>query len=177
MILRCGPSYWTANVDAKRYNSEMDFTPDPATAYHEAGHAVMALTLDRPIHQVSIIPGRQFLGICKFQKGVNRSCDDLLEREVLIALAGLAAEARHTGTYDHVGAGRDLRLVRDLARQRVGDRQVERFERRMLSKAENILADDGCWKAVELIAAELLKLGMISGRTARHLYEQGSREC
>ena len=148
-----------------------------ATAFHEAGHAVVALALDRPIQQVSIIPSRQFLGICKFQKGVSRSSDDPLEREVMIALAGLAAEARHTGEYDRVGAGRDLRLVRDLALQRVGERQAERFERRMLGKTENLLADEGCWRAVELIAAELLKTGIISGRAAKHLYEQGCREC
>ena len=95
----------------------------------------------------------------------------------MIALAGLAAEARHTGEYDRAAAGRDLRLVRELAIQRVGERQIERFERRMLGKTENLLADDGCWKAVELIAAELLKAGVISGRAARHLYEQGCREC
>ena len=155
-------------------------SPDPlavATAYHEAGHAVVALALDRPIHQVSIVPSKQFLGMCKFQKGVSRGCDDLVEREALIALAGLAAEARHTGVYDRGGAMRDLRLVRDLALQRVGERQIERFERRMLGKTENLLADDGYWRAVELIAAELLKTGVISGRAARHLYEQGCREC
>lgn len=148
-----------------------------ATAYHEAGHAVVALALDRPIHQVSIVPSKQFLGICKFQKGVMRSSIDPLEREAMIALAGLAAEARHTGQYDRVGATRDLRLVRELAIQRVGDRQIERFERRMLGKTENLLADEGCWKAVELIAAELLKTGVISGRAAKHLYEQGCKEC
>src|SRR5262245_58443221 len=106
-------------------------TPSPtaneATAYHEAGHAVAALALDRPVVKVSIRADRDRLGICFFGKAVFRPSEDWLEREVLIALAGLAAEARHTGTYDHVGAARDLRYARGLALQRAGnERQAER---------------------------------------------------
>ncbi len=145
---------------------------DAATAYHEAGHAVVALALDRPVHRVSVLPGRDLLGKCEFGKGVARPSDDWLEREILIALAGMAAEARHTGKYDRLAAGRDLRLVRKLAVQRAGERQFERLERRMLAKTESILAEDAHWHAVELIAAELLKLGTISGRAARHLFDR-----
>ena len=42
----------------------------------------------------------------------------------------------------------------------------------MLAKVEYLLADDGHWRAVERIAAELLKLGSISGRAARHLFDR-----
>lgn len=152
-------------------------TYDEVTAYHEAGHAVVALALGRPVHRVSAEPGKELLGKCEFKKGVVRPSEDWLETEILIALAGLAAEARHTGTYDREAAGRDLRYVRRLAVQRVSDRQLERFERRMLAKVENILADDGHWRAVELIAAELVKLGTISGRAARHHFDKGVSEC
>jgi ATP-dependent Zn protease len=151
--------------------------PDEATAYHEAGHAVVALSLGRPVHKVSALPTRDRLGWCEFRKGVFRPSEDWLERELLIALAGLAAEARLTGTYDHDAAGRDLRYVRGLARQRASERSIARLERRMLAKVENLLADDGHWKAVELIAAELVKHGEISGRAARHFYEQGQRDA
>ena len=149
---------------------------DEATAYHEAGHAVVALALDRPVHRVSVLPGRELVGKCEFGKGVSRPSDDWLEREILIALAGMAAEARHTGTYDRGAAGRDLRLVRRLAVQRAGERQADRLERRLLAKTENLLADDGHWLAVEQIAAELLKLGTISGRAARHLFDRACAE-
>lgn len=149
---------------------------DPATAYHEAGHAVVALALDRPVHRVSVLPNRERLGQCEFRKGVVRPSDDWLEREILIALAGLAAEARHTGTYGYEEADRDLRYVRRLVLQRTSERQAERLERRLLAKVEYLLADEGHWRAVELIAAELLKHGVISGRAARHLFEQGCQE-
>jgi ATP-dependent Zn protease len=143
-----------------------------ATAYHEAGHAVVALALGRGIHKVSIRPKQDWLGRCEFRKGVRPS-DDFVEDEILISLGGMVAEARTTGTYDRLAADRDLRYVRRLVVQRVSDRQVERFERRMLSKTEYLLADAGNWAAVELIAAELLRLGEISGRAAKHFYDRG----
>jgi ATP-dependent Zn protease len=146
---------------------------DEATAYHEAGHAVMALALGRPVHRLSVLPDGHFLGLCRFGKGVFRPSEDWLEREILIALGGIAAEARHTGNYAWDGAARDQQYVRGLAVQRAGERQAERLKRRMLAKAEHLLGQQGHWRAVELIAAELLQRGVISGRAARHLYERG----
>src|SRR5947209_7847277 len=123
----------------------MSFPRAEATAYHEAGHAVAALALGRPVHRVSILPDREHLGWCAFGKSVFRPSEDWLEREILISLAGIAAE-----------------------------RQAERLERRLLAKIEHLLAQEGHWRAVELIAEALLRRGVISGRTARHLFE---REC
>jgi uncharacterized protein len=51
---------------------------------------------------------------------------------------------------------------------------VADMARRLLAKVERLLTDKGHWQAVELIAAELLKCGEISGRTARHLFERAS---
>ena len=150
---------------------------DEITAYHEAGHAVVALSLGRPVQRVSVLPNREHLGICEFRKGVIRPSKDWLEEEILISLAGIAAEARHTGNYAWAGAARDMRYVRRLALQRAGERQAERLERRLLSKVENLLADEGHWRAVELIVAELMRLGDIGGRAARHLFERGCATC
>jgi len=150
---------------------------DPATAYHEAGHAVMALVLGRPVARVSVLPNRDHLGVCHFAKGVFRPSADWLEQEILIALGGIAAEARHTGAYAWSEAERDLQQVRQLAIQRAGERQAERLQRRLLAKAEHLLAQEGHWRAVERIAAELLRRGAISGRAARHHFEQGCAAC
>src|SRR5688500_6759282 len=91
---------------------------DPATAYHEAGHAVVALLLGRPVHRVSVLPDRERLGVCEFRNPVFRPSEDWVEREALISLAGLAAEARHTGSYGWEEASRDLAYVRKLTAQR-----------------------------------------------------------
>ena len=146
--------------------------PDSATAYHEAGHAVLALALGRPVHGVSVLPNRERLGVCEFRKGVFRPSEDWVEREILIALGGIAAEAIHTGAYAWDEAERDLQYVRELTERRAGRRQAERLERRLLAKAEYLLAKPGHWQAVELIAGELLKHGEISGRKARHVFDQ-----
>jgi ATP-dependent Zn protease len=155
----------------------METPHDEATAYHEAGHAVVALALGRPVQRVSARADRERLGACTFGKGVFRPSEDWLEREILIALGGLAAEARYTGTYAWEGAARDRQYVRRLAVQRAGERQAERFERRLLARAEHLLGQDGHWRAVELIAAELLRRGAISGRAARHLFDEACQAC
>lgn len=150
--------------------------PTQATAYHEAGHAVVALVLDRPVHRVSIQTDRERLGACHFGKSVVRPSEDWLEREILIALAGLAAEARFTGNYAWEGAARDQQYAHRLAVQRAGERQAERLLRRLLAKVEHLLAQEEHWRAVEQIAAALLQHGVISGRTARHLFDHALKQ-
>ncbi len=149
---------------------------DRAVSFHEAGHAVVALALGRPVQLVTVLPDKQRLGRCEFGKGKFKPTDDWLEREVLIALAGVAAEARVTGRYDWGGAQQDLRGVEKLASLRAGDRHWERLSRRMLSKVENLLEHPGNWRAVELIAEELIRVGEISGRAARHFFDKGLAE-
>jgi hypothetical protein len=46
----------------------------------------------------------------------------------------------------------------------------------MLSKVEHLLSDEGVWRAVESIAAELLQRGAISGRAAKHFYDLATRD-
>lgn len=149
---------------------------DRSTAYHEAGHAVMALLHDRPIQRVSILPDQQRLGHCEVRKGVVRPSEDRLEADMLILLAGPVAESVCVGGYNWQGAGMDLQGIRRLALLRGGrEVQAEKLARRMLAKAEHLLQQHGHWKAVELIAAELLRTKTISGRAARHLFEAATR--
>jgi ATP-dependent Zn protease len=155
----------------------MAAVPDEVTAYHEAGHAVVALALGRPVAHVSILPTREFLGRCEFGKAIFRPSEDWLEREILIALGGLAAEALHTGVYAWEGAARDHRYVHGLALQRAGnERRAERLERRLLARTEHLLARPAHWRAVERLAAELVRVREISGRAARHLFDECLKE-
>lgn len=150
---------------------------DLATAYHEAGHAVLALALGRPVDRITVVPDKHHAGLCEFRKGTLRPSDDWVEREILIALGGVAAEARYTGNYAWDAAARDDLVVREFTVQRAGPRRAARLRRRLLAKVEHLLAHEGHWRAVELIAAELVRVGTMSGRAARHLFEQGCAAC
>lgn len=153
-----------------------------ATAYHEAGHAVMALSLGRPIDKVTISPRRLQvegvrLGACKIQKGRTKSSRDWLEDEVLILFAGMVAEAIITGEYCESGAAQDLRTARRLLHTRPGtQQQMERIERRLVDKTAHILRDEGHAKAIMLIAEELLSKTTISGRAVRHFFNMAIKQ-
>ena len=154
----------------------MEPAPTPteiATAYHEAGHAVMALSLRRSIEKVSIEPNQLRLGQCKVAQGIRGPLKDAVETEILILLGGVGAEARHTGEYAWEAASDDLRQVRALLQSRSeAPRQMKRYERRLLDKAEYLLDQPGVWTAIERVAAELLRSTTMSGRAVRHIYEQ-----
>ena len=174
--------------------SEEQSSPDPlpddedaaaqlkATAYHEAGHAVMALSVGRNIQKVNITPGRSQLGVvrlgvCEVKKGRSRASKDMLEDDVLILFAGMVAEAHFTGQYCKVGAAQDLRAITKLLSNRARtERQFEKLHRRMLDKTEHLLDEEENVLAVELIASELIEKLTISGRAAKHFYEQASRK-
>lgn len=151
-----------------------------ATAYHEAGHAVMALLLGRPIERVTISPaqlqtGGRRLGACKVQKGRSKASQDGLEDEVLILLAGMVAESYFTHRYCLAGATQDLQAVKRLLANRAPrERQLERLTRRMLDKTEHLLSVSVNRKAIVLIAGELMKKETISGRAVRHLFQEAS---
>lgn len=147
-----------------------------ATAWHEAGHAVMAIALGRPVHKVTIVPARQGggglrLGACQIRKGRVKPVDDRMEAEVLILLAGMIGESMRTGNLCREGAAQDLRQARRLMEQRADPgRQLERLERRMLDKTVHLLGEAGNALALEWIAAALIERETISGRSAEHLF-------
>lgn len=153
-----------------------------ATAYHEAGHAVMAWSLGRLIQKVTIAPGKSAfgasrLGVCELRKGRTKASKDQVEDEALILLAGMVAEARFTGRYCQQGARQDLLAMEKLLQNRVRNTaQLERLQRRLLEKTEHHLDDAAHAKAIELIARELLHKTTISGRAVRHLFEQAEQQ-
>ncbi len=153
-----------------------------ATAYHEAGHAVMALSFGCPIKKVTIVPGRSWLGqyrlgVCELQKGRSAHGKSGLDDEIVILFAGMVAEAHFTGRYCEAGAAEDLNSIRRLLCQRVSSgKQHERLQRRLLALTEHLLNDAGTALAVELVAKELMQKQTISGRAVRHFYQQAMRQ-
>jgi hypothetical protein len=139
------------------------------TSYHEAGHAVMALLMGRDIQKVSIIPSQNRLGACTIKKGRAKQVQDKLEAEILILLAGMAAEGRKSGRYNIQGASQDLRNVEKLAMARSGNpRQASKLVHKLLDKTQHLLSNKSTWTAVKVIADELIEHESISGRAAKH---------
>lgn len=144
-----------------------------ATAYHEAGHAVVALSLGRAVEKCTIVRNSIRLGAVQLGKGRGQRQQDFFEIEAMILLGGLASEAKHTGQYNWGGAQQDLRSLRRLTLARVNtDQQVERLERRLLDKTTHHLEQPGHWESIEVVVAELIKQQAISGRSARHLFDE-----
>lgn len=153
-----------------------------ATAYHESGHAVMALLQGRPIEKVTICPaqmavGGSRLGACKIQKGRQKPSHDPLESEVLVLLAGMVGESHLTERYCQAGASQDLMMVeRLLSKRACKERELQRLAKRMLSKTEHILNDEVNRKAIAKIARELVKKETISGRAVRQLFHEATQQ-
>jgi len=90
------------------------------TAYHEAGHALVAAILPNsdPLHKVTIIPRGMALGIT-MQLPENDKLShskDYLESRLAILMAGRIAEEKFTHQVT-TGAGNDIERATDLARK------------------------------------------------------------
>jgi cell division protease FtsH len=92
------------------------------TAYHEAGHALVALLLpgSDPVHRVSIIPRGMALGATYMLPVDDRTsyAEDYLRARITGALGGRAAEKLVYGVVT-TGAENDLQHVTEIARDMV----------------------------------------------------------
>src|SRR6202041_209040 len=92
------------------------------TAYHEAGHAIVAAIRDHadPLHKVTIIPRGMALGVT-MQLPIDDKhtyTKEFLESQLAVLMGGRAAEEmflQHLTT----GAGNDIERATDIARQMV----------------------------------------------------------
>jgi cell division protease FtsH len=92
------------------------------TAYHEAGHALLALLVpgSDPVHRVSIVPRGMALGVTYQLPVDDRTSygEDYLRARITSALGGRAAEKLVYGVAT-TGAENDLQQVTEIARHMV----------------------------------------------------------
>ena len=94
------------------------------TAYHEAGHAVVALhsPASDPIHKATIIPRGRALGmVMRLPEGdrISMAVDKLLA-DLRVACGGRIAEEQIFGAEKvTTGASSDIRMATDVARRMV----------------------------------------------------------
>jgi len=92
------------------------------TAYHEAGHAIVARSLPGtdPVHKVTIVPRGLALGMTQQLPEEDRYTltREYLMNRLAIALGGRAAELLVFGQ-ETTGAGQDIKMATELARKMV----------------------------------------------------------
>jgi cell division protease FtsH len=154
------------------------------TAYHEAGHAMVALILENtdPIHKVTIIPRGRALGLTQ-----TLPVDDkhtytkaFLEDQLAYAMGGRAAEEiflKHLTT----GAGNDIERATELARkmvcewgmsEKLGPLSFGKQEEHIFLGRELAQAHDMSQKTWEIIDSEIKELVMHNYERAREVVER-----
>jgi hypothetical protein len=140
------------------------------TAFHEAGHAVMAELCGRLLTEVEIVGDREHTGSVHslaFPPNPETETEDV-ERHLKIILAGTVAEAMVSGRQGWDETSEDL----DAA-VRLGMRLVDDCE-----DVLPLLSDIGAqverdleaqWQAVEMLARELLDRKALTGSEVRKL--------
>ncbi len=111
-------------MGAERRSMVMTDEEKRLTAYHEGGHAIVAINLPAsdPIHKATIIPRGRALGmVVRLPEGDRISLSrEKLETDISVAMGGRIAEEMVFG-YDKVtsGASSDIKMATQIARSMV----------------------------------------------------------
>jgi len=151
-------------------SSNTPATAERLTAFHEAGHAVMAELCGRLLTEVEIVGDREHTGSVQslaFPPDPEAEAEDI-ECHLKIILAGTVAEAMVSGRQGWDETSEDV----DAA-VRLGMRLVDDCED-VLPLLEDIGVDverdlQRNWSAVEMLAAELLDRKAMTGSEVRKL--------
>ena len=151
-----------------------------ATAYHEAGHTVMAFTVGRAVKHVTIIPDendgssgsttyRSPVSLYKLNLDLGLRARHTLEKCIMTALAGPEAESRvSTASTDCTDTDEVSSCVGVVCNQ---PNEQTPYREWLRLRVVNTLNVPSWWQAVEDVARELQEKRQISGRTARRVIE------
>jgi cell division protease FtsH len=179
------PAISTADLDAARdkvlmgvERKSLVMTEDErrTTAYHEAGHAVIAALVPfaDPIHKVTIIPRGRALGVTMQLPEADRHTHskDYLEGQLAILMGGRVAEEVFTGRITS-GAGNDIERATEIARRMVCEFGMSSFGPIAFRRAGAPWEDDGgagfSEATAQRVDEEIRNLVMRGYETARRL--------
>ncbi len=156
------------------------------TAYHEAGHAVIALRVPGldPLHKVTIVPRGRALGITASipEEDRHNYTRDWLEGRLQMLFGGRSAEEMIFGAEKiTTGAGNDIERATEMARRMVtqfgmsdaigpmsvGDQEHEIFLGRELSQRRSVSE-----KTAQLVDSEIKRILDGAYRSARTVLEE-----
>lgn len=103
-------------------DEQMDKKEKALTAWHEAGHAVLAWAQEGmdPVHKVSIVPRGRTLGVTQLmpESEINNLGERILKARIVMTMGGRAAEKMIFNEYS-AGAQGDILQATQLARRMV----------------------------------------------------------
>jgi ATP-dependent Zn protease len=129
------------------------------TAYHEAGHAVMARRLDIPVELATILPGKKSLGHVKTEAFLSTHDRQQGKFYVMMLMAGREAERMVLDFHHDTNGDRmDQRKIRRLAKWLMLDESdIENLRR----QTRRELMTDIIKQSVKRVADALLRLETI----------------
>lgn len=166
---------------AKRDKGGARLTRRERTAYHEAGHGVMAFLEGVPVSQVSIVEDEESYGRVLHKSLIGASIEydsgsrnrQAVEKHLKVCLAGTIAEWLASGRTNWRGAEGDITTVATVAQYVFGQEEVlnayVHFLKRLVT-AE--LKANHTWRAVTAVATALLERGRVSGRALRRIIRE-----
>jgi ATP-dependent Zn protease len=146
------------------------------TAYHEAGHAVMAVLCGQHVTEVEIVGDAEHSGSVQSLRFAEEDASEVdpsiasapTERRLLCTAAGMVAEAMVSGRRGWDESCEDLDAAVRLAMQVVGDcERVIPYLESVREHTEDLLEKN--WPAVEALARALMDRGRMSGDEVRRL--------
>jgi len=148
-----------------------------ATAYHEAGHAVIGEALGVHMKTTSIVPGEGFDGQVRFRRVLRASDLDgsgngdrtrlRIERQIMVSYAGEAAQRRHRprSVRPHHYQS-DYQIIADLLRSLwAPGPSADAFAKWLALRTAEMVALH--WPQIKRVAAALMERGSLSGEEVR----------
>lgn len=151
-------------------NENVNRNPLEVVAYHEAGHAVMAMSFCFPVYSITIVPQDGFNGLVTWGAPALNG-KDTIRKVVLVKMAGLGADYSHWQQSDILGKNEDdsiggLQSDVDGAEDLLSSIGEDGFAPVYGTIASRLLSDPERWKIVELVAQTLLLTNTIDASDA-----------
>lgn len=151
------------------------------TAWHESGHAFMAVHLGGEVLSLSIDPdfddGPKRFGDVQIQwRGGRYSSRQMARNEILVALAGPVTEMIHRGDPFHPATvaewSHDWQMAWKAAGFLKSDQEKMRFLERTTVELHQTLSQDNHWAGIGALVDHLLAYEILEGETVHEIVDE-----